>query len=101
MAIVVLAIIAMLSSSGGGTVALSRNRRLVAGPDKLQVGDTVILVGQFTSVVVPPAPPHEGYSFIGVEATSIIQVTGVALRGPRPAREPGDAPTWGAQPPLR
>lgn len=53
-----------------GTVALARNGRQVSGPDKLQVGDVVTLVGQFTTVDVPPAPPHPGYAFIGVEASA-------------------------------
>ncbi len=53
-----------------GPVALARNGHEVASPDKLHAGDTVVLVGQFTSVVTPPAPAHQGYAYLGVEATS-------------------------------
>jgi hypothetical protein len=53
-----------------GTVALARNGHEVPAPDKLHAGDTIVLVGQFTTVAVPPGPPHPGYAFIGVEATS-------------------------------
>jgi hypothetical protein len=53
-----------------GVVVVARNAHRVSGPAKLHNGDKVTLVGQFTSVAVPPAPAHDGYSFFGVEATS-------------------------------
>jgi hypothetical protein len=53
-----------------GVVAVARNGHRVTGPDKLRVGDKVTLVGEFTSVAAPPAPPHDGYAFFGLEATS-------------------------------
>jgi hypothetical protein len=53
-----------------GPVALARNGHEITSPLKLHDGDQISLVGQFTSVVVPPAPAHDGYAFIGVEASS-------------------------------
>ena len=53
-----------------GVVVVARNGHQVSGPDKLHVGDKATLVGEFTSVAAPPKPPHDGYAFFGVEATS-------------------------------
>lgn len=53
-----------------GAVALARNGHLITTTTAIHNGDTVKLVGQFTSVVVPPGPVHQGYAYIGVEASS-------------------------------
>ncbi len=53
-----------------GTVQVARNNHIISSPAGLHDGDTVTLVGEFTSVVTPPAPAHDGYSFITVEASS-------------------------------
>ncbi len=53
-----------------GVVAVARNGHRLNGPADLHVGDKLTLVGEFTSVIIPPAPAHDGYSFFGVEATS-------------------------------
>jgi hypothetical protein len=52
-----------------GPVSLARNRHLVSGADQIHVGDTVTVVGQFTSVTAG-GPPHQGYAYIAVEASS-------------------------------
>jgi hypothetical protein len=52
-----------------GTVALARNGHEITTTAAIHSGDSVVLVGQFTSVVGPPAT-HQGYAFIGVEASS-------------------------------
>jgi len=52
-----------------GIVLMARNQRKVTGPMALHVGDTIVLVGQFTSVQVPPAPVEQGYAFFAFEAT--------------------------------
>ena len=53
-----------------GLVAIARSGRRVSDASKLHVGDVATLVGQFTSVAVPPAPAHDGYAFFAVEASS-------------------------------
>ncbi len=53
-----------------GTVALARNGHLITSVATIHKGDTVELVGQFTSVVVPPGPVHQGYAYFGIEASS-------------------------------
>jgi len=53
-----------------GIVLMARNQRKITGPLNLHVGDTIVLVGQFTTVQVPPAPSQQGYAFFAFEATS-------------------------------
>lgn len=53
-----------------GTVALARNGHVVAGLMQLHVGDSVVLVGEFTDVVHPGGPARQGYALIGIEASS-------------------------------
>jgi len=53
-----------------GSVTLARNGHLIPSAAGLKDGDTITVVGEFTSVQVPPGAPHDGYSYIGVEATS-------------------------------
>jgi hypothetical protein len=53
-----------------GAVALARNGHRITTASQVHKGDTVVLVGEFTSVQVPPAPAHDGYAYIGVEASS-------------------------------
>jgi len=53
-----------------GTSAIARNGHLIAGPADLHPGDKITVVGEFTEVVVPPGAAHNGYAYIGVEATS-------------------------------
>ena len=50
-----------------GTVQVARKGRLVSSAAALHVGDMVTLLGQFTSVTVPPAPAHDGYAFFAIE----------------------------------
>jgi hypothetical protein len=52
-----------------GLVNVARNGHRVSGPSALHPGDKVTLVGQFTTVAVPPGPPHDGYAFFGIEAS--------------------------------
>jgi len=52
-----------------GTVAVARNNHLVASALSLHDGDAIVLAGQYTSVVVPPAPPHDGYAYFSIEAS--------------------------------
>jgi sulfur carrier protein ThiS len=49
-----------------GTVAVARNGHVVPGTGALHVGDSVVLVGEFTNV----GPGRQGYAFIGIEASS-------------------------------
>ena len=53
-----------------GVVVVARNGHRVTGPADLHLGDKVTLVGEFTSVATPPAKPHDGYAFFGLEASS-------------------------------
>jgi hypothetical protein len=53
-----------------GTVVLARNGHLISTTTAIRRGDTAVIVGQFTSVIVPPGPVHQGYAYFGVEATS-------------------------------
>jgi len=53
-----------------GVVAIARNGHRVNALTKLHTGDKVTLVGEFTTVGVPPAPAHQGYALFGVEASS-------------------------------
>ena len=52
-----------------GIVLMARNQRRITGPMALHVGDTIVLVGQFTSVQVPPGPVQQGYAYFAAEAT--------------------------------
>jgi hypothetical protein len=54
-----------------GTVALARNGHEITSTAGIHNGDTVVLVGQFTSVVGAPGPAHQGYAYIGVEASAM------------------------------
>jgi hypothetical protein len=53
-----------------GSAAIARNGHLVTDASSLHTGDKITLVGEFTSVIVPPGPAHNGYAYIGVEASS-------------------------------
>ncbi len=53
-----------------GPTAVARNGHIVATPAALHVGDRLTLVGEFTSVVVPPGRAHDGYAYLGIEAES-------------------------------
>jgi hypothetical protein len=53
-----------------GTVQFARNNSIVSSPAAFHDGDTVTVLGEFTSVNVPPGPAHDGYAFISVEASS-------------------------------
>jgi hypothetical protein len=53
-----------------GTVALARNGHEITSAADLRRGDTVVLVGEFTSVATPPGPVHQGYAYIGIEASA-------------------------------
>ncbi len=53
-----------------GTTAIARNNHIVATPAALHPGDKATVVGEFTSVLVPPGTAHNGYAFLGIEATS-------------------------------
>jgi hypothetical protein len=51
-----------------GIVLMARNQKRITGAMGLHVGDTIVLVGQFTSVQGPPG--QQGYAFFAFEATS-------------------------------
>jgi hypothetical protein len=53
-----------------GVVAIARNNHAVDTAGALHNGDTVTVVGEFTTVVGPTGGSHPGYAFIGIEASS-------------------------------
>jgi hypothetical protein len=52
-----------------GSAAMARNGHIIPDPSTLHTGDKITVVGEYTSVVVPPGPAHDGYAYIGVEAS--------------------------------